>query len=153
MFEVLRVWKSICKTNAVIFNNLLIYLIISVNNFELRRCRFHFIDRENIVTGSDIGSQNFISAFGGIKTHPPISLVNEGRFEVVVGPVVFWQIYIVSSHLQRVYVHCTCMYILQEIFFLTLYDPRSDSLQMTAYYIDLSKHNRTNNNFKPTFIH
>jgi hypothetical protein len=31
------------------------------------------------------------------------------------------------------YVHCTCMYILQEIFFLTLYDPRSDSLQMTAY--------------------
>ena len=45
------------------------------------------------------------------------------------------------------------MYILQEIFFLTLYDPRSDSLQMTAYYIDLSKHNRTNNNFKPTFIH
>jgi hypothetical protein len=32
-------------------------------------------------------------AFGGIKTHSPIllpiSLVNEGRFEVVVGPVVF----------------------------------------------------------------
>jgi hypothetical protein len=33
------------------------------------------------------------NAFGGIKTHSPIllpiSLVNEGRFEVVVGPVVF----------------------------------------------------------------
>jgi hypothetical protein len=121
----------------------------------------------------------------------PISLVNEGRFEVVVGPVVFWlksslfclflklvqinfiftdnvrilyiyltyndrltctigsaffRISIPASQLEWMsfpkfkknhflhYVHCTCMYILQEIFFLTLYDPRSDSLQMTAYY-------------------
>ena len=38
-------------------------MIISVNNFELLRCRFHFIDRENIVTGSDIGSQIFYFYF------------------------------------------------------------------------------------------
>ena len=36
------------------------------------------------------------------------------------------------------YVHCTCMYILQEIFFLALYDPRSDSLQTTAYYTEIA---------------